>query len=1218
MKKILLSLFTLLAVNTMAQVSESVTFDFTNPSSLGLNITSTSPGDVASIYQNTFTKGPVTLSFVDYGQGVMLNCANNGGTILYTLSMRQRSSMRISISGSTYALSSISFTGSVGSIKEVSSSTKRWTASNQSTKSMEFHNGTEESFIQKITVNYTRASNQVNFKSPGFNTSEPISSFRSTTLEFDQAISTIANTTGIKLYQTTNKGGSRIDGMENDLDAVISTENPKKVIVSLKNDIEIKTDGFFELYVPAGAFTSVENSSTLAISVPFEIQTDKAILAFDETLSPNPKEGTYPIFPDQITLTYDKNVYLSDSRYAKVYPESNPSDIYVLNWSCDGHEVVLEYTDSPLNEGDYVVEISRGSITNGAPTTSSDFMCNPTIKLYYKVENEIKTLLAKANEMLDKAGRETISLGYPTDDSNGRKALVAAVAKGSACTIEELKAAIKAYNDETTVRLPENGDWYTIAAVNSDNQHLYLRYSAGQLGLTDNEKSATAFKVLHNGQTISFKTTDDKFLHVKSVDDNAAAILNLTLESSAYGQTVTRMLVEGEHAGFVTLKDNDYAVVAFGTAKLTSTSGSQIQYDTQLTSAFTFTKSTAEQNMVIPTVSFIESTISKPGMSLVLTIGNVDNAYLAENAAPYFTKDGVKVAFEGTILTKNLYNPTQFYVNTTGLQYGSYTLVLPKGTFICMKDGQQTADVDLAKSFTIASPSEESTTGFIEDFGADCYQSYSRTNIPFIKDKDLEELYLFAYGNEEIGGIYCDPTKPVYIVQAYTDGVLATGHFEPYPTFREDTGFGGMAVRLVMDQPLEDGALDGASGQYGYKILAGTVGDRNFKRYLDGDPDVSKSDCHVNKLDYSITFFVDNTKATQNYPSSDVLTEARGLVAKTGVGYPAENSTSRKVLNNKVGYIEGNNEEYLGYINDFYNEENVEKPADGKYYKVYAVGDDNTKVYLNYDGVYVGVTSDAAQATGFKMVANANGTYQFVTGNKLYLRLLSNEFNTTDSYQSSANDITLQKLKIDGVDAKKTFGLFSMKMEGVFPFIDVKNAKILPAETSLIDFTAEKSCAFMFEEVAKGAIPLPEIQKYIYPVSGADVESLDKVTITFLGVADLALANESLIKMTDTKGNSYAPFTVTLKNNRVELEFEGLQAGSYFLNVSKGAFTYTFAEVSHEMDGVTAAFNIVPTGITNIYIDDSDEPVYDLQGRRVSGVLKSGIYIKNGKKVYIK
>ena len=1220
MKKIFLLLCALMAVQAYAQVSESVTFDFTKPGSLNppLDVSNPSPGDFLSVYQKTFTNGPVTISFVDYGQGVMMNCEYVGNTRRFSLSLRQRASMKVSVSGTSYALKTITFTGSVGTLKEVSSSTKRWDASDQSTKSMEFHNGTEETFIYTVKVTYTRASQQVQFKSPGFDPSKPIPFFKSTELEFDQEIASIANTTGIKLYQLSSEGGSRIEGYENDLDAQISATNPKKVVVSMKNDAEMKADGFFELYVPAGAFKSVENSSNLAISVPFEIETDKAILAYDETTSPNPKEGTYPTFPDKITLTYDKNVYLSDTKYAKVYPASNPSDFYVLDWSNDGHEVYLEYNDDPLHEGDYVVEIARGSINNGAPATSSDYMCNPTIKLNYKVEAEVKTLLATATAMLDKAGRETAQLGYPADDSEGRKALVAAVAKGSSCTVEELKEAIKKYNEETNVRLPETDKWYTIAAVNSENQPLYLRYHGGVLDLTDKATSATSFKALKNDETISFKTTDDKFMHVKAVEDGA--VLNLSMESDIHSQTVARFNIDGQQSGLLTLKDANYAVVAFGAGKLTSTSGTQVEYSAQLSSAFTFAVSTAEQNVVIPSVEFLENTVSRPGISLVLNVVNVDDANLSENPAPYFTKDGVKVDYDGTILTKNVNHRTQFYVNTSGLQYGSYTLVLPKGTFICSKDGDLTADVDLAKSFTISSSGGESTTGFIEDFGLLCYQSFSRIDVPFIKDKDLEEMYLISYGNEEIGGIYADPTKPVYIVQAYTDGVLATGHFEPYPTFIEDTGFDTnvMALKLVMDEPLEEGALAGASGQYGYKIPAGTVGDRNFKLYLEGDPSISKSDCHVNKLDYSIVFFVDNDKASQKYPSSDVLTEARELVAKTGVGYPAADCTSRRILESKLGFIEGDDEEYKGYIANYYNEENVEKPAADKYYKVYAVGDNNSKAYLNFDGNYVGITSDAAQATGFKMVVNENGTFSFVTGNGLYLRLPSSEFNTTDSYQSSYNDITLKKLKIDGVDVKKTFGLFSLKVEGLYPFVDVENAKILAAETSLSDFSSEKSCAFMFEEIDKKDIPVPALQTAISPTPG-EVSSLDEVRIDFFGASEVTLASEVLIKMTDSKGNVTYPTRITTNNNRVVLEFEGLQEGlTYFLNVAKGAFTYIFADVVRQIEPVEAVFTITSTGITSIVVDETDAPVYDLQGRRVTGTLKSGIYIKNGKKIYIK
>ena len=182
--------------------------------------------------------------------------------------------------------------------------------------------------------------------------------------------------------------------------------------------------------------------------------------------------------------------------------------------------------------------------------------------------------------------------------------------------------------------------------------------------------------------------------------------------------------------------------------------------------------------------------------------------------------------------------------------------------------------------------------------------------------------------------------------------------------------------------------------------------------------------------------------------------------------------------------------------------------------------------------------------------------------------------------------------------------------------MNVKDAKILAAESSLSDFNLNKSCAFMFEEVDKQSIPAPEIQAIVSNPASED-ESLYVVRITFLGAKDLALANESLIKMMDTKNNVIRPRAngITIKDNRVDIEFEGIETGvNYFFNVAKGAFTYTFADIVREVGQVDS----VLTGITTIYVDVTDEPLYDLQGRKVSGNLKSGIYIKNGKKVYIK
>ena len=91
------------------------------------------------------------------------------------------------------------------------------------------------------------------------------------------------------------------------------------------------------------------------------------------------------------------------------------------------------------------------------------------------------------------------------------------------------------------------------------------------------------------------------------------------------------------------------------------------------------------------------------------------------------------------------------------------------------------------------------------------------------------------------------------------------------------------------------------------------------------------------------------------------------------------------------------------------------------------------------------------------------------------------------------------------------------------------------------------------------------------------------------------------------------------KGNEFILTFRELpESPSFTLSIGDGAFTFTFAEVKYPIEGDVTLVYIGTSGISDVTVDASDDPVFDLQGRKVSGVLKSGIYIKNGKKVYIK
>ena len=50
---------------------------------------------------------------------------------------------------------------------------------------------------------------------------------------------------------------------------------------------------------------------------------------------------------------------------------------------------------------------------------------------------------------------------------------------------------------------------------------------------------------------------------------------------------------------------------------------------------------------------------------------------------------------------------------------------------------------------------------------------------------------------------------------------------------------------------------------------------------------------------------------------------------------------------------------------------------------------------------------------------------------------------------------------------------------------------------------------------------------------------------------------------------------------------------------------------------VTAGYS-VPTGINGVIIDEQNDVMYDSRGRRVKNITAPGIYIVNGRKVYVK
>jgi hypothetical protein len=131
----------------------------------------------------------------------------------------------------------------------------------------------------------------------------------------------------------------------------------------------------------------------------------------------------------------------------------------------------------------------------------------------------------------------------------------------------------------------------------------------------------------------------------------------------------------------------------------------------------------------------------------------------------------------------------------------------------------------------------------------------------------------------------------------------------------------------------------------------------------------------------------------------------------------------------------------------------------------------------------------------------------------------------------------------------------------------------------------------------------------------------NRLNIIFDCYPEITLRAPERIKLYGKSAKDLAEITVTPNENQRNAFIVDIaklpQSTRYTLSIEQGAFTFSFAREPREIGGFIAIYDNV-TGITSIYVDVTDEPLYDLQGRKVSGNLKSGIYIKNGKKVYIK
>lgn len=1217
-------MFVFLSAPSFAQYVESVAeFDFTKPEKL------VSDPPISFMYGTLDYRlsdktlyandKDVIMSFTDAGNGVVFNYSleeslTTPGKIdtVFFMQIRTWGEMMVRLGTKGHELVRIEFTGFTGELGNVNTVTKTWYGEDKHASRVTFKNGTTLTAIRKVRVTYLKKAEPLKLIEPVNNASFSGTSLKTLPLYFNQKV-TVENPDAAVCYHLDDYGQRDEDAIP--LNMTVDSENSNRVILSAVGNVK---NGRYEISIPQDVIKTSQGAwnEKITLFYAYEGKLEQPIVA------PTPSDVTYFQVPQEVILSFDEPVSLvRDEVTLGLMNEKGDSYRVVLSQEGVNENQVKLLIDPDLElsqeflmeQGEWKFDIPSGAIK----AKSYEQLVSPDIAFTYIVDNTSK-LLEELSILKQKSlNGDVAAVGYPKIDSEGRHALNS-VLDGKRHSYTEIKNALYSFGQEKDIMLPEDGNWYKIVSV-SGNDSLYMRSHNGEMSLLNDVKNASAYKFVIRDGKYNIQTKDGLYLNI--VEPSTGAGINMITASDAQNVGLEKFFVENDTIiGLLTLNATEvlFAETVFGKSS---------------SRGFMLVSSNEQANLVKPEFKLSTTVIEQPGVDMLLTVSNVDMVYLMDDYAPYFKKGDTELDLLNPILVRDGDSPCNFIVKTGELKAaGDYDLVIPAGIFKYEKTGYDVSEIEVAEvsvRFTIGNGStnyDPELPNYNLDYTRYNILQYSTKDVNNMLSTDLNDLIFFAY-TDDYTDLVPDPTKTVSIVKYYGKVPVATGHFVTLPNFADSLGIENTkAIILKLDKPFERGSLKYEKGLYCLVIEEATFGDENFGKYIDKNVPLSEKprpeECRVNPRSETISFYIDDTNADKEYPSNEVLTRAENLLKITGVGYPTEGCPARSSLENKVDTRIGSTDEFLTAINNYYRTAFVTMPPDdGTYYRVSAVSD-STCVYLGYDGEKVFLTADLEMATGFLTKRMGDGTFMFVTGDGKYLRQLSSEPNVSQQ-ASAVNNITLAKFAVEGVEPVKTFGLFSIQAEGSYALADVKDLKMLAASEGLTNFDNVKTNGFKLEAITDNSkIAPPTVKAALDPAHGEYIESLTKVKVTFSGVSKVDLADKTRITLSsatqDNVGNlSIDP--VEGKTDEYIITISDLpESMSYTLWIERGAFSYVFAGITREVNSVRANFNIGTSGISGITIDASDEPVYDLQGRKVSGVLKSGIYIKNGKKVYIK
>lgn len=316
---------------------------------------------------------------------------------------------------------------------------------------------------------------------------------------------------------------------------------------------------------------------------------------------------------------------------------------------------------------------------------------------------------------------------------------------------------------------------------------------------------------------------------------------------------------------------------------------------------------------------------------------------------------------------------------------------------------------------------------------------------------------------------------------------------------------------------------------------------------------------------------------------SETMKNAKALLKKCGVGYPAANSESRTNLTALTTAEEIPTDETLQKaIDAFYSETNVEMPTVGNWYYISNVGATGSLLYVTAKNNELGLTADKSKATAFEVVEpmlfkTSNGKYLFTAG------IEDNADNKT---------MTLAKMTVAGVNADKLFGYFS-----IFGYYKtnklgkIKNAYASVDRSKMIVSTDDDDKAPVFNDTYSGAFAFTATTKpseqptaidMNCTVSPATVTGTNTtLTLTFTDANIISINSQAEAKLCTEDGTTVQSLVLrVIENlgNALTVNVGNLQDAKYKILIPAGYVSYTNDGIKYVNNEMQVMFEVKKGG----------------------------------------